>query len=1013
MSNWLPVILAMKPTDGTFAENAAKWGVAGLNIDGTRISTGENLNGGAYAKIGSERHDGTENWRFKRDGGAGDFKQPSGRWPANVVFTHHPSCVLEGMKRVECDGVKPSRVGLGREGNHTRGIYGAKASKVTVSHVGEDGTETVEDWSCHPDCPVKALDDQSGERKTTWISPDHQNNRDGDFLGSMKHPGSQGFNDTGGASRFFFCSKDMTGFIEWLRVLVTQPGDNVIFDPFTGSIVRNGKMEIGPFEVDKVHQADCLEAMKKMPDACVTAIVCDPPYGLEFMGHKWDHGVPGMEFWKEALRVCKPGTPLLAFGGTRTFHRLACAIEDAGWELRDTILWLHGCLSEDTEILIDGRWEHYHKSIAGHRALCYIPERDKYEWQTVQEVFEYDYADTAYRIQSDSTDQLVSRNHRCLVERGGGYEFQLAETLECEARIPVLEGVQDLLAALPLPHERTGGAEPLLFTGVHSEESGKDEAVGGAQRANDKVLSLRQECVEAGCMVAEDKDAVLFQTLQRDFAWQGTGETRTQGTFCVDERIGGIVSPQDERSKQPGMEGRRDVLPQERELQADKVRPVPRGVHGDGASGRLRDGAPLVCGSGDGAMPASLRSGTSQESRPAGQPAGESGTVRQQSGAQVVRDTWHTRTIVARVEPVHYTGKVWCVRVPSGAFVARRNGKVFVTGNSGFPKSLDISKAIDKAAGTEREVVGTKEGMPGYSLAPSKGRGSYNAAEDGSWQDSKRECEITAPATDAAKKWEGYGTALKPAWEPIICAMKPCEGSFAENAQKHGVAGLNIDGARIKVDGERPKREVHPLRDDVDYDPNSLCGRVDGSLASSKAVGTTSEGRWPANVAHDGSDEVVELFPDVHEAGCVRDGSENPKTEKYQSEVCYGEFTKDTGTMFRIGDSGSAARFFYTAKASKEERGPGNSHPTVKPLDLMKWLVTLVKMPENNLVLDPFAGSGTTGLACKLLNVPFLGFELDEKWVKIGNRRIRSVTHGDVSVKEYKAGQKSLFEDLE
>lgn len=112
-------------------------------------------------------------------------------------------------------------------------------------------------------------------------------------------------------------------------------------------------------------------------------------------------------------------------------------------------------------------------------------------------------------------------------------------------------------------------------------------------------------------------------------------------------------------------------------------------------------------------------------------------------------------------------------------------------------------------------------------------------------------------------------------------------------------------------------------------------------------------------------------------------------------------------------DTGGASRFFYCAKASKEERGPGNNHPTVKPLDLMKWLVGLVRMPEGNLILDPFSGSGTTGLACAILNVPFVGFEIDENSSQIANRRIRSTIYGDVSVKEYKAGQMGLFDGIE
>ena len=115
---------------------------------------------------------------------------------------------------------------------------------------------------------------------------------------------------------------------------------------------------------------------------------------------------------------------------------------------------------------------------------------------------------------------------------------------------------------------------------------------------------------------------------------------------------------------------------------------------------------------------------------------------------------------------------------------------------TGFPKSLDVSKAIDKAAGAEREVVGTKLGQPGYSLAPDKGRGTYSP--DG--RDSEVECAVTSPATDAARQWDGWGTALKPAWEPIVLARKPLTGTVAANVQEHGTGALNIDGCRIEAD---------------------------------------------------------------------------------------------------------------------------------------------------------------------------------------------------------------------
>ena len=164
-----------------------------------------------------------------------------------------------------------------------------------------------------------------------------------------------------------------------------------------------------------LYHADCRDVVPTLEpvDTCIT----DPPYGLKFMGKEWDHGVPAAETWERVMVALKPGAMQLSFGGTRTWHRLAVAIEDAGFELRDTLMWLYGCLSEDTEILVDGQWEPYHKATKGRLALCYNAEYDEYTWQPIEDLLVYDYDDTAYRVESDHTDQIVSRNHRCLVER--------------------------------------------------------------------------------------------------------------------------------------------------------------------------------------------------------------------------------------------------------------------------------------------------------------------------------------------------------------------------------------------------------------------------------------------------------------------------------------------------------------------------------------------------------------------------------------------------------------------
>ena len=385
----------------------------------------------------------------------------------------------------------------------------------------------------------------------------------------------------------------------------------------------------------QVITGDCLEVMRGMDAGSVDAVITDPPYGLSFMGKEWDHGVPGVHFWQEALRVAKPGAMMLAFGGTRTFHRLAVAIEDAGWELRDTIMWVYG---------------------------------------------------------------------------------------------------------------------------------------------------------------------------------------------------------------------------------------------------------------------------------------------------------------------------------------------------SGFPKSANISKLLDKAAGAEREVIDTVPlNAPGGSIgatAYNNGNGRYYPLEPRT---------ITAPATDAARQWHGWGTALKPAWEPILVAMKPLDGTFAQNALRHGVAGLWVDGGRV------------PTGDNLNGGAYSN-GSKNLANATSYATGTSAgefvapAGRWPSNLVHDGSDEVLAGFPS--NAGGGGNKSRNGNTAH---TAVYGTYNAPPPDVRKI-DTGSAARFFYCAKSSRAERNAGleepNGHPCVKPLALMRYLARLTKTPTGGVVLDPFAGSGSTGCAAVMEGRGFIGIEISEEYADIARARI-------------------------
>ena len=257
---------------------------------------------------------------------------------------------------------------------------------------------------------------------------------------------------------------------------------------------------------------------------------------------------------------------------------------------------------------------------------------------------------------------------------------------------------------------------------------------------------------------------------------------------------------------------------------------------------------------------------------------------------------------------------------------------------SGFPKSMDVSKALDKAAGAEREVVG--QWKPTGTARPSKGK-SHSAAKTtadcGYDPDTSAMVDITAPATDEAKQWQGWGTALKPAMEPITMARKPFKGTVADNVQMYGTGAINIDGCRVGED------EIKTCAKERGRSFNSIAP-VSGFNGCEES---THISRWPANVLHDGCEDVLRGM-------------------------------------------GEAARFFYTPKACKEDRDDGcenNFHPTVKPTDLMRYLCRMVT-PPGGIVLDPFTGSGSTGRGAVLEGFRFIGCEMDADYIKIAKARI-------------------------
>lgn len=285
---------------------------------------------------------------------------------------------------------------------------------------------------------------------------------------------------------------------------------------------------------------------------------------------------------------------------------------------------------------------------------------------------------------------------------------------------------------------------------------------------------------------------------------------------------------------------------------------------------------------------------------------------------------------------------------------------------SGFPKSHNISVAIDKAAGAVRKVVGVHERSD-----LRKGKAGFRNLDGDN--EARGAIELTAPATPEAVRWQGWGSSLKPAYEPVIVARKPLEGTIAGNVLKHGCGGLNIDASRVGTETITQMRTAQKGWREAE-------GRTDIPASADNST-TTTEGRWPSNVIIDDSQQVADAFAAFGERpGAVSNGRKQDK-----AVTCYG----DRGPMPQtpgFGDTGTAARFFFCAKADANDRA-GSKHPCVKPSSLMRYLITLV-CPPGGTVLDPFAGSGSTLLAADQLGFNAVGIEMDPTYAEDARRKV-------------------------
>ena len=721
----------------------------------------------------------------------------------------------------------------------------------------------------------------------------------------------------------------------------------------------------------------------------VHACVTDPPYGLVsiekrfgkkgaaaartegndgsfarlsggFLGKAWDGtGIErDPEFWKLIYDILLPGGYVFAFSGSRTGHWQACAMETAGFVMHPMHGWVFGCLDTDTQAATIDGVKSYTELKPGDEVICYDPNTGEYSSQPILEVVEYDYEDTAFRLVGDFGEQVVSRNHRCIVEQDGREVFRFAEALEQQANIPVLESLPDLQRTLSMQRFE-GVSKDDLFGGLQEEGAvdqsrpNTDASFGSEGRNNNLRLLQNGKMGSRRVAEKETRSDILQQVVsgQGVFA-NGSSVSGSQGTVGMDRSFGSFVSSEDDRIEEPGMEGRRDPSQQEGEPRnaADQVCSLSGPVFVDVAQGRIRHGASFGSGESNGPSSDTNRGCSSHQPRRDRQSNNQLDAVQDQCGTQKVRVWAGHQTHMVRVVPFQYVGKVWCLRVPTGAFVAVRNGVAFPTGNSGFPKYHDAQRAIIKKFSDE----------------------------------------------EAALHWKGWAyssQAQKPALEPIYLGQKPfSEKTGAANLLKHGVGAVNIDGCRVPVNPEADASQLRTMQrgqrtDDLN---GQEWGMSKGGADTPQVV--RAEGRHPANLILDGSSEVVSMFPDSK--GQQGDLKGHDKKRQSPNGV-FGEMGAAADHQAR-NDSGSAARFFhqfgpdtdplfYHPKAGKLDRG-GSKHPTVKPIALMQYLIRHIT-PPGGIVLDPFAGSGTTAEAARREGFDVILMEAEQEYVDFLNQR--------------------------
>ena len=720
-------------------------------------------------------------------------------------------------------------------------------------------------------------------------------------------------------------------------------------------------------------------------------------------------------------------------GNTRTFHRIAVAIEDAGFELRDTVMWVYGCLSEDTEILTENGWKNKNTITTNDIVFSMDLKKHKIVKSNINHIFEYEYNGKIINLKNADTDQLITPNHKVINKKGSRKQKSGKRHWYNEEDWVYRDAWQLTSDYYTLPLASTydgnysiGGDMAELIGWIISEGNFQKDcnAINIYQSSvnKDNVKRIRYCLNRLGIKYSEyQKNRIYKNRSYIEYQWYISGE-------YVD--IIKEIIP--------------NKLPTLRLLDlklSEKERLITGLCRGDGS---VDDNGKYITFYQNNIE-------TLEWFQILMHLTGKQGKINKNNMSCSINysDSTQIQRKHNKNRQISYNGIVWCINTDIGNFMARRNGKIFFTGNSGFPKSHDVSKGIDKINGEIGRLLKFVKWMRTTGLTANQINTIINKSDIGShylrldqpaiptsdlWEKLRPHIEVeipkwvdalverieaerkvigsvtkarstsgksalpttdgktvyetwhtTAPATPEAQMWEGWGTALKPAFEPIILAKKPIsEKNIAENVLKWGTGGINIDDCRVDGSGYTTGGQ------------NRTVAFGSSGLGDKQPRNDGSNGRWPANFIHDGSEEVLRLFPKTKPS--VRNKLSDNRQNMNKSMFIDGR----RGPENSYDDSGSAARFFYCAKASRKERGESNNHPTVKPIKLMEYLVKLIT-PPNGIVLDPFQGSGSTQLQCIVNNVNYVLIELNKEYVEIQEKRIQEYKNNSI--------QQKLFEE--